>query len=346
MAVTDVDVSRAVNTEQYANYLRKTVTYRVLCSSATDGPDVVTGSASIPTIDSSTYSGAFKYGSDVDNANLICRKHSNFRKTGPFVWTLDADFEYDLEKTPAARGVVVTPSTRSDRRIVRLAEFKGWYEPKPSQSGARDFNNLQELAGTFPQAVVVKNKQSPVMNSAGTPNIPPLEEDYGVTVWTLEWLKLSGVNFDAYIGRTNSGTVNITSITQGIDADFSAGSLKLVGAGQSPVWIYNQRMFMTRVELEIWPAGSYADVFELDQGLAEKLYTGDNDGKGGTVDSFSMPLHELRVISENGKPLSHPVPFDGEGKAIQGFTPEDAVYLRWRTAPPFNFNVLEIGDYT
>jgi hypothetical protein len=258
---------------------------------------------------------------------------------------LDAEFEYDLDKDPVSRGVVVTPMTRVDRQIVRMAEFKGWYELKTAQTGASDYDNLQVLAGTFNGAVVQENKQSVIMNSAGTPIVPPVEKDVGSQIWAVEWLKESGVNYDDYIGRSNSSSFTIVSATQNIDTTFAAGQLTVLAASQTPTWIYNRHLFLTRIELEIVPSGSYGDIFELDQGLAEKLYLGDDDGKGGEVDSVSLPRHKLRVIEDGGKPISHPVPFDGAGKLIPNFEPKDLVYLRWRTAPPFNFSALQIGDY-
>jgi hypothetical protein len=349
MTVSSVLVSRAVTAEQSANYLRKVITYRIDCTLDTDSPDVITGSPLIPQVDFSQYVAPFKYGLDNDNPFLVCRKHSNIRrKSSTKSWLLDAEFEYDLEKTPNRKGVIITPITRNERRKLQAAVFQGQYKLKAQQFGRDLFYNLDVAPGNFLGSVPQIDVQSMPMNSAGVPIInPPLELDYGVQIYQFEWFKRSFVDYDPYIGRSNTTDFQVTSINQGVTILIPAGGGVVVGASSTPIWLYNQLWFQNRIEIERVPTGSYDDEFELDRGLAERVYIGDDDGKGGTYDNQSIAAipHQLRVLEEKGKSLAEPVPFDGKGKVIKDFKPEKSIYMRWRKAPPFGFSLLQIGNY-
>ena len=44
--------------------------------------------------------------------------------------------------------------------------------------------------------------------------------------------------------------------------------------------------------------------------------------------------------------ISDPIPFDGNGKFIEAFTPDKARWLRYKTKPSANFAALGIGNFT
>jgi len=345
MSVSSVQVLHAIDAEMRAKYLKKQVRYRVTCTSATDGPDTITASASIPQTDLSTYVSPFKYGSDSDNANLICRTISNLKKvhTGG-IWELDAEFIYDLDNNPILKGTKVTPLTRVEHEQVEFAEFRGWY--KSSEAALVGSGDLIEdgLISDVDVEELDIGKVGPITNSAGTPFLPAPERRVGKSGLRVQWTKRSAVGYDEYIGSANNAQIGISDTYGDFDVDFPAGTLILISADQEPVDYYHERWFDVTLEFEV--VEGYGDIYELDRGLAESVYFGDDDGKGGEYDSSSLPATGKRpILGAEGQQISQPIPFDGKGKAIEAYVPSKARWLRWRIAPPKNFNALDIGDH-
>lgn len=345
MAVVSVLVLHAVDLEQRAKYRRKQVRYRVLCSDPLDGPDAIIGSALVPEVDESTYVSPFKYGNDSDSTLLICRSLGNFKKVNTSgLWEIDAEFIYDRDNDPEAKGVKVTPLTRVEQELVEFAEFRGWYKSNEAALSA-DGNLVEdgEISDTDVEELDI-GAVGPITNSAGTPILPAPERRVGKSGIRVQWSKQSAVEYSDFIGCANNATIGIADTYGDFDVDFEPGTLILISADQDPVDYYNERWFDVTLEFEI--VTEYGDIYELDRGLAESVYFGDDDGKGGEYDSSSLPPSGKRpILGTDGQPISEPVPLDGQGKVIEAYTPAKARWLRYRIAPPKDFDQLQIGDH-
>jgi hypothetical protein len=346
MAVTSVLALHAIDAEQRSNFLRKVVRYRVTCNSESDGPDIVTAHASVPKVDISLYISPFKYGNDVDDLYLVCRSISNLKKENTQgVWILDAEFLYDRDKNPILRGVKVTPLTRVEQEIVELAEFRGWYKSDNLEIKHLKQNLVVDQAIADNDVVTLDfGKVGPMTNSAGTVIIPATEKRVGKSGIRVQWSRKSRIDFSQYIGTVNNATITLTDTYNNYSTGtFEAGELLLVAADQEPVDYFDSRWLDTTLEFEI--VEGYGDIYQVDRGLAESVYMGDSDNKGGEYDSSSLPASGLRAITGAGdQPVSQPVNLNGKGKVIENYTPSKAIYLRYRINASKNFNGLEIGD--
>jgi hypothetical protein len=357
MAVTSVQILHATDVERRAKFLRKIITYRIVVNSQTDGPDTIYASASIPTVDVSGYAAPFKYGTDSDNASLICREVRNLRKVVKWngsvsVWQIDAEFVYDRDQTLADKGVTVKPLTRVESQIISSAEFKSFWKVKASPTlGIEDrFDedttiNENDPADANTTPILRKNKIGPITNSAGTPIVPAIEQPIGKPGLIVSWTKITPIDYTPFIYTTNSGNVTITDTHGAFNTTYAAGRLRLINAEQTPRDYFSLRVVDVSLEFDF---PEYAgDHFELDRGLAEYLQGGDDDGKGGTYSNTDLPLNGMRaLVGADGQPISQPIPFNGKAKAIQNFTPAKARWLRYKIKPATNFTSLGIGVYT
>jgi hypothetical protein len=357
MAVTSVQILHATDVERRAKFLRKIITYRIKVNSQTDGPDTIYASASIPVVDSSGYVAPFKYGTDSDNNNLVCREVRNLRKVVKWsgtvaVWQLDAEFVYDRDQTLADKGVTVKPLTRVESQIVSVAEFKSFQKIKTAATLA--LGDQYEEDTTINEAdppdlnttpVLRKNKLGPITNSAGTPIVPAIEQPIGKAGLIVSWSKITPVDYAPFIGTVNNANVTITETHGVFSQTYAAGKLRLISAEQTPRDYFNARVVDVSLEFD-FPEYE-GDHFELDRGLAEFIQAGDSDGKGGTYSNTDLPLNGMKpLVGADGQPISQPIPFDGKGKAIENFEPPKARWLRYKTKPATSFASLGIGVYT
>jgi hypothetical protein len=350
MSVTSVQVLDSVDAEIRAKVLRKIVTYRVVVNSRTDGPDAVTGSTNIPTINVSTYVSPFKYGDDVNNSNLICRELRNVRKVVNWngsvaVWQLDAEFLFDRDLTLAQKGVSVQPITRQVPEVVNTAQFVGWFKPKSTLS--KNFDVEADTAITDANSPAIKlNQLGPISNSAGTPVVPGIEETVGKFGLIVKWSKLTPIDYSLYLGQVNSASITITDTHGTFNRTFATDTIRLVAADQTPRDLFGVTVYDVSLEFD-FPEFA-GDHFELDRGVGEFMQTGDSDGRGGTYASTTeLPPNKIRpLVGADGQPISQPIPFDGKGRAIDDFTPSKARYLRFKKRPSVSFASLGIGVYT
>ena len=347
MAVVNVSVLHAVDGTRTTTTKRKTVGYRVIVDSKDDGIDVIFGAANVPVVDSSTYVSPFKYGNDVDDTTMVCRSLSRPRKGNTQgVWYVDAEFIWERDKNAVTRGVIVTPTTKIESEIVEFAEFRGWYKPGAGALGST--GNLV-VDGDIENADVEAletGKIGPITNSAGTPVLPGVQRNVGRPGLTVQWSKLTAVNYDAAIDHVNNANVTITDTYGTYSRTFTAGQLMLVNARQEPTDYWNVRVLETTLEFEI--VEDENDHYELDRGLSEYVIVGDDDGKGGSYDSSQdLPPNNMRpIVGADGRPLGQPVPFNGKGKAVEAFQPSKARWLRWKKNPSFDFSTFGIGVFT
>jgi hypothetical protein len=350
MAVTSVQILHAVDAEKRSKFLRKVITYRIVVNSQTDGPDVITAATNVPKADISTYVAPFKYGSDTDNADLICRSISGLQKVVSWngsvaVWQLDAEFVYDRDQTLADKGVTVKPLTRVESELVAVAQFKSVQKVKAAATLGLNDQYEEDTAITDGVPVLTKNKIGPITNSAGVPIIPAIEQPVGKAGIVVTWSKITPINYAPFIGTVNSGNITIADTHGAFNTTFTAGTLRLVSAEQTPKDYFNIRVVEVSLEFDL--PEYEGDHFELDRGMAEFIEAGDDDGKGGTYSSGDIPDNNQRaMVGPDGNPIGQPVPLDGKGKAIASFAPAKARWLRYKTKPATSFASLGIGVYT
>jgi hypothetical protein len=179
-------------------------------------------------------------------------------------------------------------------------------------------------------------KSMAIMNSATKPLDPTLEEEIDIKVIriTRNVRYYDGSLISNYQGALNSDPVTIFKPAYGFRERFGIyhGRIKAITAQFA---IANGIPYYRHsIELHVFPPGRYGWLrLVLDQGIEELYREGDTRPDGSTVSAGDLPRNrnfEIKTVTdEEGLPISTPVRFNGNGKALA--PNEDPVYLIYQT---------------
>lgn len=175
-----------------------------------------------------------------------------------------------------------------------------------------------------------KDSDRAITNSAGIPYDPPIERENRIRVIriTRNYKEWPGPDFYKYEGKVNSDTFTIKVPEFGYRSEYRPYYAMFTSFSESNVVENGKAFWRGTTEIQIHPRTWRRQI--LDMGTYRSQATGDKTDGGvelndnqTLVDGF-VPF--VSVKGADGLPVSHPVPFNGNGQPLKSKT-QPNVYL-------------------
>lgn len=283
------------------------------------------------------------YGSD---ERVICNGISPERdEKGEGWWTVSADYETNAasgnedkndegESRPDANGKMTTNpmdwawDIRMDELSISIpveeGEFIQSINPQP-KVGAPFFELKPGTKGA-------------VVNSAGVPFDPPLEDELKIRVFSLTKYAgyYDGDEDNYWKNVVNSDDVTINWPTYNFQDRWKKQTAKVASFSSNHVFVNNMSLWRATLIIHINPRG-WRPVL-LDRGSERGAGYGDPDGKGGlltTADIKDGMAMTAPIKDKDGYPVASPVLLNGRGQPLNPGQPHCFLEYRVKEERPF-----------